>query len=44
MIASWINGAIEARDQKAVLARIRSEVRELCEKFPLYPSMMRNDA
>jgi len=43
-IASWINKAIEARKQKDVLAGIRSEVRELCEKFPLYPSMMQNDA
>jgi len=43
-IAFWINKAIEARKQKDVLAGIRSEVRELCEKFPLYPSMMQNDA
>ncbi len=38
-IATWINEAVEQRDDPAVLARIRGEVRSLCEAFPLYPEM-----
>lgn len=38
-IASWINEAVEQRDDPTVLARIRGEVRSLCETFPLYPEM-----
>ncbi len=36
-IAAWINRAIEQRADSKVLATIRSEVRSLCARFPLYP-------
>jgi len=38
-IASWINRAVETRGNRAELAAIRVEVRELCERFPLYPGL-----
>jgi glycine hydroxymethyltransferase len=38
-IAIWINDVVEHRDHPAVLARIRADVRSLCEDFPLYPEM-----
>lgn len=44
MIADWIDLAVVNRDKKDVLSKIRLEVRELCEKHPLYPNMMRDDA
>jgi glycine hydroxymethyltransferase len=34
-IAEWINEAVTNRDDDKVLRRIRSEVLEFCEKFPL---------
>ncbi|MBU0484804.1 MAG: serine hydroxymethyltransferase [Proteobacteria bacterium] len=42
-IASWIDRAIVNRDDAGALALIRLEVRELCEKFPLYPHLERDD-
>ncbi|MEW6500922.1 MAG: serine hydroxymethyltransferase [Thermodesulfobacteriota bacterium] len=36
-IAAWINRAVENRANSSELAKIRSEVRALCERFPLYP-------
>jgi glycine hydroxymethyltransferase len=36
-IAQWIAQALEHRNDAGQLARIRGEVRELAEKFPLYP-------
>jgi glycine hydroxymethyltransferase len=35
-IALWINQALEKRGDDAVLARIRAEVAELANRFPLY--------
>ena len=35
-IASWIAKALEARNDDAALAKIRSEVTELANRFPLY--------
>jgi glycine hydroxymethyltransferase len=35
-IATWIAGALEHRNDAGQLARIRGEVLELAEKFPLY--------
>ena len=35
-IALWINEALEHRGDEAVLARIRGEVAELANRFPLY--------
>ncbi|MDA3970373.1 MAG: serine hydroxymethyltransferase [Desulfobulbaceae bacterium] len=40
-IAAWINEAVERRDDPETLARIRAEVRSLCEKFPLYPELQK---
>jgi glycine hydroxymethyltransferase len=40
-IAAWINDAVEYRAEPEVLARIRAEVRTLCEKFPVYPEMQK---
>jgi glycine hydroxymethyltransferase len=42
-IADWINRAIENRGNKEVLNGIRLEVRALCDAFPLYPDMERNN-
>ena len=42
-IADWINRAIENRGNKDVLNGIRLEVRTLCDAFPLYPDMERNN-
>jgi len=36
LVAAWIERAIANMDNDAVLEEIRGEVRELCEKFPLY--------
>jgi glycine hydroxymethyltransferase len=35
-VARWIVSALENRNDSAVLARIRGEVAELAEQFPLY--------
>jgi glycine hydroxymethyltransferase len=35
-IAAWINRALEMRNDDAALQRIRGEVAELCNQFPLY--------
>jgi glycine hydroxymethyltransferase len=35
-IGTWIAKALEARNDEAALARIRGEVAELCNQFPLY--------
>jgi len=42
-IAAWINRAIVNRDRKEELAAIRLEVRMLCDEFPLYPELVRED-
>lgn len=42
-IADWINRAIVNRDSKEALAAIRLEVRMLCDAFPLYPDLVRDD-
>ena len=42
-IADWINRAIDSRDDKETLNRIRLEVRMLCDTFPLYPDRSRDD-
>jgi glycine hydroxymethyltransferase len=42
-IADWINRAITQRDSKEELAAIRLEVRLLCDTFPLYPELARDD-
>jgi glycine hydroxymethyltransferase len=44
LIASWINLAIDNRSKKEVLAQIRFEVRELCEQFPIYPGLSRDES
>ncbi len=36
VIAGWIVSALERRNDPAVLARIRGEVSEMAERFPLY--------
>jgi len=42
-VADWINRAIENRQNKEALNAIRLEVRALCDTFPLYPDMARDD-
>ena len=42
-VADWINRAIENRGNKDVLNGIRLEVRALCDAFPLYPDMERDN-
>ncbi len=42
-IVTWIDQAIENRSRPEILGAIRVEVRALCERFPIYPEMDRND-
>ncbi|OKY76650.1 MAG: serine hydroxymethyltransferase [Desulfobulbaceae bacterium DB1] len=42
-IADWINRAIDNRHNKEALGTIRLEVRMLCDMFPLYPHLERED-
>ncbi len=35
-IAAWIDQALQKRSDDAALARIRAEVAELANRFPLY--------
>ncbi|MFH1019399.1 MAG: serine hydroxymethyltransferase, partial [Pseudomonadota bacterium] len=42
-VADWINRAIENRQDKEALNGIRLEVRALCDTFPLYPDMARDN-
>ncbi|MCX6765865.1 MAG: serine hydroxymethyltransferase [Candidatus Moranbacteria bacterium] len=39
MIAQWINDAIENRNNRNVLRKLRKEVVTLCKKFPIYKSL-----
>ncbi len=41
LIGEWINRAVENREDIAVLEGIRAEVKALCDRFPLYPDMVR---
>jgi glycine hydroxymethyltransferase len=43
VIAGWIADALEARGEASVLKRIKGQVAELCEGFPLY-ARRRNEA
>ncbi len=38
-IAGWINRVIANRTDTEQIGRIRSEVRQMCEKFPIYPDL-----
>jgi len=38
-IADWIAELLEAPDDEEAIVRIRGEVKELCEAFPLYPEL-----
>ena len=42
-IARWIDQAITKKDNREELARIRLEVRMMCEEFTLYPDFIRED-
>ena len=35
-IAAWINEALQAKGDEGKLAKIRGQVRGLCQRFPLY--------
>jgi len=39
-IAGWIDEVLCKRDSKSFRRRIREKVRELCERFPLYPELV----
>ncbi|MBU0674887.1 MAG: serine hydroxymethyltransferase [Proteobacteria bacterium] len=43
MIGSWVDRAVSNLRNEAALAEIRLEVRELCERFPLYPDLQRDE-
>ncbi|AAC06734.1 serine hydroxymethyltransferase [Aquifex aeolicus] len=40
-IAGWINEVLSNMDDEKTIQRVRQEVRELCETFPLYPELKR---
>jgi glycine hydroxymethyltransferase len=35
-IGAWIDEALQNIENPAVLTKIRGEIRELCQQFPLY--------
>ncbi|RMH17668.1 MAG: serine hydroxymethyltransferase [Gemmatimonadetes bacterium] len=39
-IADWIRGVLDAPHDEGLRARVRGEVRELCEAFPLYRDLV----
>jgi len=39
-IGAWIDEALNNIENDAVLARIRGEIKELCQQFPLYPGRL----
>ena len=39
-VANWINRVITSRDSSEI-ARIRQEVRALCDQYPIYPEIVR---
>jgi len=38
-ITAWINEAIENKDNEAKLSKIKSQIKELTDRFPLYPEL-----
>ena len=40
-IAKWISRVLHNMDDENLISKIRGEVRELCEAFPLYPELKR---
>jgi len=40
-IAGWINEVLSNIDDEKVIRKVRQEVKELCEAFPLYPELKR---
>ena len=40
-IAKWISRVLHNMDDENLISKIREEVRELCEAFPLYPELKR---
>ena len=40
LVANWINRVITSRDSSEI-ARIRQEVRALCDQYPIYPEIVR---
>lgn len=40
-IARWINEVLSNMDDEKIIQRVREEVKELCEAFPLYPELKR---
>ena len=41
--ADWMNRAILNKSDEQEISRIRSEVKELCERFPIYPDLYAED-
>jgi glycine hydroxymethyltransferase len=39
-IAKWMAEVIRHRDNPAVASRVRGEVRELCQHFPIYEDLV----
>jgi glycine hydroxymethyltransferase len=39
-IGAWVDEALQNIDNDSVLARIRGEIKELCQQFPLYPGRL----
>lgn len=43
LVALWISEAIANRSNESVIGRIRENVREMCERFPLYMNLDNGD-
>ncbi len=41
-LAGWIADILERPDDEAGIRRVRGEVKELCDRFPLYPGLTRD--
>jgi glycine hydroxymethyltransferase len=40
-VAEWIDRSVNNRQDDLALAAIRAEVKELCQRFPIYPELQR---
>jgi glycine hydroxymethyltransferase len=38
-VADWMHRALLNRRDEQEIAKIRSEVKKLCERFPIYPDL-----
>ncbi len=42
LIAGWIDRAVTSKDKPDILTSIKGEIKELTDKYPLYPELSYN--